>query len=66
MKDRTTPCVYYVCAHADCGKGVKDVTMDKCKNCKKYRPRKTGKRPAPVSIRRQKDKDRHDNWRDRM
>lgn len=23
MKDRNTPCVHYVCAHAECAKGFK-------------------------------------------
>lgn len=63
MKDRTTPCMYYVCCNADCKKGFKDVTMAKCKNCAKYRPRKVGKKQEPVSHKRQRDKDRHDNWK---
>ena len=63
MKDRTRPCIYYVCAGADCQKGIKDVTLAKCKNCPKYRPRKQSKRPESIKSRRQKDKDRHDNWK---
>lgn len=41
-KDRLTPCEYYVCAHEACKKGRVDVTMDKCRTCAKYRPRKQG------------------------
>lgn len=62
-KDRPVPCIYYVCAHADCQKGFRDVTTKRCKNCDKYRPRKTGRRPEPISHKRQKDRDRHNNWR---
>ncbi len=62
-KDRPVPCIYYVCAHADCQKGFHDVTTKRCKNCDKYRPRKTSRRPEPISHKRQKDRDRHDNWR---
>lgn len=62
-KDRPVPCIYYICAHADCQKGFHDVTNKRCKNCDKYRPRKTGRRPEPISHKRQKDRDRHDNWR---
>ena len=29
MKDRTNPCIYYVCAHGTCQKGRKDVTVKK-------------------------------------
>lgn len=63
MKDRTAPCIYYVCAHAPCQKQVKDVTLSKCKNCKKYRPRKTAKREETARSKRERDKDRHDNWK---
>lgn len=63
MKDRINPCIYYVCANADCQKGRKNVTMDKCKNCSKYRPRKNNHKAEPIKLRRQKDKDRHDNWK---
>lgn len=62
-RDRTVPCIYYVCAHADCQKGFRDVTTKRCKTCDKYRPRKTAHRPEPVLRRRQKDRDRHDDWR---
>lgn len=62
MKDRRSPCIYYVCAHADCKKGKKDVTQKKCKNCPKYRPRKAP-REETVKHRREKDRDRHDNWK---
>ena len=62
-KDRTVPCIYYVCAHAECQKGFRDVTTKRCKTCEKYRPRKTAYRPEPISRRRQKDRDRHDDWR---
>lgn len=63
MRDRPNPCIYYICAHAECRKHVKDVTLDKCKNCTKYRGRKNSRRPEPVSVKRRKDKDRHDDWR---
>ena len=65
MKDRISPCIYYVCAGADCQKGKKDVTLAKCKNCDKYRPCKQSKRPETFKEKKRKDKDRHDNWRDR-
>lgn len=64
MKERTTPCIYYTCAHADCQKSVKDVTIQKCQHCTKYRPRKTTKKPESIKSKRFKDKDRHDNWKD--
>lgn len=63
MKDRLVPCVSYVCCGSDCLRGVKEVTMGKCKNCKKYKPRKVSKKQEPVKVKRQKDKDRHDNWK---
>lgn len=65
MRDRTEPCIHYTSAHADCGKGFRDVTMKKCKNCQKYRPRKSGKKKEKLAAKRQKDKDRHDDWRKR-
>lgn len=55
MKDRTILCEFYVCAGVDCKKGKKEVTMTKCKNCKKYRPRKTGN-VKQESIKSKKDK----------
>lgn len=64
MKDRNIPCIYYTCAHGECQKGFKDVTTAKCKNCGKYKPRKVTKRPETIRHKRQKDKDRHDNWKD--
>lgn len=64
MHDRNTPCVSYVCAGEPCLKEFQNVTMDKCKNCKKYRPRKVSKRPESVKHKRQKDADRHINWKD--
>lgn len=64
MKERTTPCIYYTCAHADCQKNVKDVTIQKCQHCSKYRPRKTTKKPESIKSKRFKDKERHDNWKD--
>ncbi len=63
MKDRIAPCIYYTCAGGICQKGKKDVTLAKCKNCPKYRPRKSNHRPETISSKRRKDKDRHDNWR---
>lgn len=64
MKDRIEPCIYYVCKGADCKKGFVDVDLKKCKNCDKYRPRKSSVRPESVRNKRQKDKDRHDNWKE--
>ena len=60
MKDRTEPCIYYVCKGADCKKGILKVDLKKCKNCPKYMPRKNNRKKEPVRVRRQKDKDRHD------
>ena len=59
-KDRLNPCIYYICFGNDCKKGFKCVSMDKCKTCAKYRPRKANHKPESIKIRRQKDKDRHD------
>ena len=43
MKDRTIPCIFYVCANADCKKGRRKVThATACQHCDKYRPRETG------------------------
>lgn len=61
-KDRIAPCIYYVCKGQECEKGIKNVDLNKCKNCAKYRGRKGFKR-EDVKAKRQKDKDRHDNWR---
>lgn len=56
MKDRTVPCEFYVCAHEECKKGRKDVTLKStCKNCDKYRPRKTGN-PVKESYKSRKGK----------
>lgn len=63
MKDRLVPCVSYVCAGETCKKGFKNVTMAKCKNCSKYKPRKVTKKHESIKSKRQKDKDRHDNWK---
>jgi|GEM_PF-1823368 len=63
MKDRESPCIYYVCKDADCKKGFVKVDLKKCKNCPKYEPRKTTKKEESVKVKRQKDRDRHDNWR---
>lgn len=63
MRDKLNPCIYYVCAGGDCTKGRKNVTMAKCKNCSKYRARKNNHKPEPIKLKRQKDKDRHDNWK---
>lgn len=62
MRDRVIPCIYYTNAHGECQKGRKDVTMDKCKNCSKYRPRKIGRRMETVKEKRRKDRERHDKW----
>ena len=62
-KDRLNPCIHYVCKGETCKKGFKDVTLAKCKTCEKYRPRKSGQKQESVKQKRQKDKDRHDNWR---
>ena len=63
MRDKINPCVYYVCANADCQKGIKGVTLEKCAHCPKYRPRKSGKKPENIKHKRQKDADRHDDRR---
>ena len=62
-RDRMAVCQYYVNCGADCQKGVKNVDLAKCKNCPKYRPRKSNKKVESVKSKRQKDKDRHDNWK---
>ncbi len=64
MKDGTEPCIFYVCKGADCKKGLTDVDLKKCKNCSKYKPRKSSVKQDSVRNKRQKDKDRHDNWKD--
>lgn len=64
MKDRTLPCIHYVCHGEDCKKGFKNVDLAKCKNCPKYRARKSNHKPENIKIRRQKDKDRHDRHDD--
>lgn len=61
MRDRINPCIHYVCAHETCRKGYKDVTMAKCKNCAKYKGRKSGKKPESVRLKREKEKIRTDN-----
>lgn len=66
MKDRTIPYIYYTCAHQPCQKGHQDVTMKRCKNCSKYRPRKVSKRQESVKSKREKDKNRHDDWRKQL
>ncbi len=44
-KERNIPCVSYVCHGSDCLKGRKNVEHSGCcQTCKKYQPRKTGKR----------------------
>ena len=63
MKDRTAPCIYYVCKDADCKKGYVKVDLKKCKNCPKYQPRKSSEKKESIRNKRQKDKDRHDQWR---
>lgn len=60
MKDRINPCIYYVCAHEICQKGRKDVTMNKCKNCSKYRGRKNPKKPLPARLKREQSKQKAD------
>ena len=63
MKDRLMPCIYYVYKDAECKKGFVKVDMKKCKNCPKYHPRKSSQKMESVRDKRQKDKDRHDNWK---
>ena len=63
MKDKIQPCIHYVCCGETCKKGFKDVTLSKCKNCKKYCPRKSKKKMEGIRAKRQKDRDRHDNWK---
>lgn len=65
MKDRTRPCVYYVCADHDCMKSVKDVTMRKCQSCQKYQPRKVGN-PKTETITAKKEKARKREMRTYM
>lgn len=65
MKERLTPCVYYVCANEDCMKGRKDVTMKMCQTCKKYRARKTGN-PDIESVRTKKNKAREKDSKKQM
>lgn len=60
MKDRINPCIHYICAHETCRKGYKDVTMTKCKNCARYRGRKSNRRSESVRLRREKEKVRTD------
>lgn len=62
MKDRSEPCIYYICKDADCEKGFVKVNLKKCKNCPKYHPRKTKKIKESFKAKRQKDKDRHDKY----
>ena len=62
MKDRSEPCIYYICKDADCEKGFVKVNLKKCKNCPKYQPRKSSKKKESVRAKRQKDKDRHDKY----
>ena len=52
MKDRISPCIYYVCKDADCKKGFVKVDLKKCKNCPKYEPRKTSKKEESVKVKR--------------
>ncbi len=65
MKDRLNPCIHYVCAGETCKKGFKRVTLSKCKNCPKYRGRR-GIKGEGIRAKRQKDKDRHDNWKKQL
>ena len=58
MKDKLSPCIYYTNAHGICGKGRKDVTLKKCRNCPKYKGRKLSKKPEPVRLKREKAKRR--------
>lgn len=64
MKDRLSPCIYYTCCGGDCKKGFRQVTLQKCKNCLKYRPRKSNHKPETVASKRRKDRDRHDRRED--
>ncbi len=66
MKDRIEPCIYYVCKDATCKKGFVKVDLKKCKNCPKYRPRKSAGKKTSVREKRQRDKDRHDQWKKEM
>lgn len=61
MKDRLVPCVYYEYYKAPCAKGYLNVDMKKCKNCPKYKARKISQKEMPVKLKRQKDRDRHDD-----
>ena len=63
MKDRTNPCVHYTFCGGTCQKGIKDVSMTKCSHCEKYRPRKSNAPKENMRTKRQKDRDRHDQWK---
>ena len=63
MKDKNAPCIYYVAKGFTCEKGFIKVDLQKCKNCPKYKPRKSNHKQESIKSKRQKDKDRHDNWR---
>lgn len=60
MKDRINPCIYYICANADCQKGKHNVThSDTCQHCAKYKPRKTTNHSEEtVKSKKQKVKDK--------
>ena len=53
MKDRLTPCIYYICK-GECTKGRNAEQSGICQTCKKYRPRKGFK----VIDKRRKEKDK--------
>ena len=63
MKDRINPCIHYVAKGFTCNKGFVNVDISKCKNCPKYQPHKCNKKKESIKKKKQKDIDRHDNWK---
>ena len=62
MKDKISPCIYYVAKGFICEKGFVNVDIKKCKNCPKYKARKITRKTESIRSKRQKDKDRHDKY----
>ena len=63
MKDRINPCIHYFSKGFTCNKCFVNVDISKCKNCPKYQPRKCNKKKESIKVKKQKDIDRHDNWK---
>lgn len=62
MKDKNV-CIYYTYHNGTCEKGYKNIDLKKCSRCPHNRPRKDTSHKIPLSKKRQKDIDRHDNWK---